>query len=251
MESSKNLPIIRLNNITKRYGNVVALKNVNLSIKAGEVIGLVGENGSGKSTLVKVLGGEIMPEHGAITFYGDTVKLNHPRAAIACGIRTLTQFPALWPNLDVVENIFLGQEITWGIIGLSLIRRKKMEELGKELLSSAGAGEVPLDALVSGLSGGQQRSVALARMLAADAKVLIFDEPTASLGIAQQERVTELVFDQKRLGKAIIFISHHINEILTTCDRVVAMRRGEIIADEPCSDISADQLSGYMAIYKN
>jgi len=219
--SSSTDTVLSLRGITKTFGAVAALTHIDMDVAAGEVVAVVGDNGAGKSTLVKVLSGVHLPDSGEITFEGRPVSVPSPAAAHALGIATVYQDLALCENLNVVENLFLGQEIG----GLRL-DEVQMENRSWELLRQLSAKIPTVRLQVAALSGGQRQTVAIARSLLGDPKVIILDEPTAALGVAQTAEVLNLVERLRERGLGVIMISHNMVDVKAVADTVVVLRLG-------------------------
>ncbi|MFM1848148.1 MAG: hypothetical protein RL417_1622 [Pseudomonadota bacterium] len=234
------MSILELNDITKSYGPVEALRGVSLTLQSGEVLGLMGDNGAGKSTLVKILSGNFGPTSGTVRVRGRAAAFQHPREARAAGIETVYQDLALCPNLTAAENIFLGREPTrWGW----LIDRPKLLAGAGELFARLKS-DTPPEALVKNLSGGQRQAVAIARAVSTAAKVVIMDEPTAAISVRQVAEVLRLIATLKENGIAVILISHRMPDIFETCSRVVVLRRGLKVCDKPTAQTSGEELTG-------
>ncbi len=218
--SEKEL-LLRLKNISKNFGAVSALTDIDLDIYAGEVVALVGDNGAGKSTLVKILAGVHQPSSGTIEFRGETITLPNPSAALGLGIATVFQDLALCENLDVVANIFLGQEL----------KPFQLDEISMEvktwtLLNELAARIPNVRDVVASLSGGQRQTVAIARSLLLDPKIIMLDEPTAALGVAQTAEVLNLIERVRDRGLGVIMISHNMEDVRAVADRIVVLRLG-------------------------
>jgi D-xylose transport system ATP-binding protein len=213
--------VLSLRGISKNFGAVSALTNIDLDVRAGEVVALVGDNGAGKSTLVKVLAGVHAPDAGTMTFAGRPVTLADPRASLALGIATVFQDLALCENLDVVANIFLGQEM----IPLRM-DEVAMETRAWTLLRELSARIPSVRIPVASLSGGQRQTVAIARSLLLDPKVIILDEPTAALGVAQTAEVLNLIERVRDRGLGVVMISHNMEDVRAVADRIVVLRLG-------------------------
>ena len=214
--------ILSLGDISKNFGAVSALRDIELDVHAGEVVALVGDNGAGKSTLVKILAGVHAPTSGTITFQGRPVSMNGPSAALDLGIATVFQDLALCENLDVVANIFLGQEKNpWQLDEVA------MEVRAWTLLNELAARIPDVRDVVASLSGGQRQTVAIARSLLTDPKILMLDEPTAALGVAQTAEVLNLVERVRDKGLGVVMISHNMEDVRAVADRIVVLRLGE------------------------
>ena len=213
--------VLSLKGISKQFGAVSALTDISLDVHAGEVVALVGDNGAGKSTLVKVLAGVHAPTAGTMTFLGKEVALTGPSDALALGIATVFQDLALCENLDVVANIFLGKEL----------KPMQLDEVSMEirawtLLNELSARIPSVREPVASLSGGQRQTVAIARSLLLDPKLIMLDEPTAALGVAQTAEVLDLIERVRARGLGVIVISHNMEDVRAVADRIVVLRLG-------------------------
>jgi D-xylose transport system ATP-binding protein len=215
-------PVLSVRGASKRYGAVRALDGADLDVYAGEVVALVGDNGAGKSTLVKVVSGAVMPDAGTIRFDGEQVRIHDPADAQALGITTVFQDLALCENLDVVANLYLGVEARrHGVLG-----EIGMERRARDLLTSLDVKIPDVRSPVAALSGGQRQSVAIARALLGEPKMVILDEPTAALGVEQTAQVLDLIGRLRRRGLAVLLISHNLADVRAVSDRVVVLRLG-------------------------
>jgi D-xylose transport system ATP-binding protein len=229
---------LEVSGVSKRYGAVQALDNVDLTADAGEVVALVGDNGAGKSTLVKVVSGVITPDSGTLAFEDRPVRINRPHDAQALGIRSVYQDLALCENLDVVGNLFLGaEERRW-----SLMRGIRMERRARELLTSLDVRIRDISAPVAELSGGQRQSVAIARALLGEPRLVILDEPTAALGVEQTAQVLDLVKRLRDRGLAVLMISHNLADVRAVSDRIVVLRLGRNAGDFRTADTSQEAI---------
>lgn len=214
-------PVISLRNVSKNFGAVSALTNIELDVWPGEVVALVGDNGAGKSTLVKVLAGVHQPSSGTIRFNGREVSLSSPSAALDFGIATVFQDLALCENLDVVANIYLGREA-----GPWKLDEVAMEVRAWTLLNELSARIPSVREPVASLSGGQRQTVAIARSLLLEPKLIMLDEPTAALGVAQTAEVLNLIERVRERGLGVIVISHNMEDVRAVADRIVVLRLG-------------------------
>jgi len=214
--------VLSLRDISKNFGAVSALTNINLDVHAGEVVALVGDNGAGKSTLVKVLAGVHQPSSGTIKFQGKTVTMADPSAALDLGIATVFQDLALCENLDVVANIFLGKEMS-----PFRLDEVSMEIKAWKLLNELSARIPSVREPIASLSGGQRQTVAIARSLLLDPKLIMLDEPTAALGVAQTAEVLDLIERVRDRGLGVIIISHNMEDVRAVADRIVVLRLGK------------------------
>ena len=221
-------PLLQLQNITKTFGSVQALDDVDFEVRAGEVMALVGDNGAGKSTLVKCIAGTHAADHGEILFEGQEVHIHGPKDAARLGIEVVYQDLALCDNLDVVANMYLGREAH---SPLQVLREPPMEARTAETLKSLRVTTIrSIRQQVARLSGGQRQSVAIGRAVMWNSRVVILDEPTAALGVAQTEQVLGLVRRLADQGLAVVLISHNLHDIFEVADRITVLRLGRNIA---------------------
>ncbi|MEY9858072.1 D-xylose transport system ATP-binding protein [Catenulispora sp. GAS73] len=233
-------PILKLRAVNKSFGPVHVLQDVEFEAHAGEVTALVGDNGAGKSTLVKCIGGTYAIDSGEYLFEGQPVKVHDPRDAAALGIEIVYQDLALCENLDIVGNMFLGRE---RVSGWKTLDENTMERLAGETLAGLSVRTVKsLRQQVSSLSGGQRQTVAIAKSVLWNSKVVILDEPTAALGVAQTEQVLELVRRLADRGHAVILISHNMRDVLEVSDRIAALYLGRMAAQVKRSDVTQTQI---------
>jgi simple sugar transport system ATP-binding protein len=244
--TGQDAPLYEVRNISKNYGSVVALEDVNLQIRAGEVLGLVGDNGAGKSTLVKVLSGAHQPDSGEILLDGVERHWRSPHDVLEAGIETLYQDSGLAPNLTVSSNVFLGRELRPpGILGkLGFIAQRRMDTIAHEDLERVGIGVASTDRTVAELSGGQRQAVAIGRAVSWARKVIILDEPTNHLGARQANEVLDVVKAAKAKNLGVVFISHTLPHVLQVTDRIVVLRLGRIVREAPTSEFDAESLLG-------
>lgn len=222
-------PILECKGISKRFGAVQALQDVDFEVFAGEVVALVGDNGAGKSTLVKCIAGTHQPDEGTILFEGEEVKIHSPHDASRLGIETVYQDLALCDNLDVVANMFLGRELGHGIIpgAIEPLSKVEMERRSLETLKSLAVTTVSsVRTRVAALSGGQRQAVAISRAVMWNSKIVLLDEPTAALGLAQTRHALELIRRLRAQGLGVVVISHNLHEVFAVADRVIVLRLG-------------------------
>jgi len=231
-------PVLSLSGIEKRFGAVQALSEVHLDVAPGEVVALVGDNGAGKSTLVKVISGVYQPDAGSITFSGRKVQVGGPSEAQALGISTVFQDLALCDNLDVVANLFLGQER--GSRGW--LDEVSMEKEAWRLLRTLSAKIPSVRIPIAALSGGQRQTVAIARSLVGAPKIVMLDEPTAALGVAQTAEVLNLVERLRENGLGVILVSHNMADVQAVADRIVVLRLGRNAAEFNIADVTTADL---------
>lgn len=232
--------------ISKNYGPITACDSVDLDIRGGEILAIVGDNGAGKTTLVKILSGAIIPDSGTLIRNGQEIKLNSTKEAHDKGIEVVYQELALAPNLDVVSNVFLGRELfhTFGFLPYpQVLARKKMIELARTELTRLGVDIPAISGLPVGrMSGGQRQSVAIARSVYWASDILFMDEPTAALGVKESKAVLGLIRKVADDGVAIVMVSHAMPHVLALADRVVVMRHGEKVEDCPAKNLTVESL---------
>lgn len=225
--------LVQMDNVSKSYGPVNALGGVNLSVYRGEVVGLLGDNGAGKSTLIKVLSGAVKATGGTISIKGKPVEMNSTTDAIDNGIETIYQDSALVTQLSIARNLFLGREPVKGSKFFGRLDEEKMAAVASELLKEVGISkDIPPTTPISALSGGERQAVAIARAMHFESDLIILDEPTNNLGVAETQGVLQFVRNAKASGHSCIFIAHNIHHVFQVVDRIVVMRRGEIVADD-------------------
>jgi simple sugar transport system ATP-binding protein len=240
-------PLIELKHIYKFFGGLCATNDVSLAIQPGEVIGLVGDNAAGKSTLMKIVAGVHQPTAGEYYLDGKKFTPRTPRDARDAGIEMVFQIQdmALVPELDVVENLFLGKELYIRIPALSrslVLDRRAMRERARVLLQELGINIPAVTEKVKHLSGGQQQSVSIARTVFFDARLVILDEPTSSISIKETRKVLDLILQLKRKGISSVIVSHRMDDIFTTADRIVVLRRGKKIEDVRKEDTTMEDV---------
>jgi D-xylose transport system ATP-binding protein len=239
------VPALQLTNISKAFGAVQALRDVDFEVYDGEVVGLVGDNGAGKSTLVKTIAGVNIPDTGEIFVNGQRVHISSPSDATHLGIETVYQDLALCDNLDVVNNLYLGREAVSVPAGpLSPLNELEMERRTVEVLRQLDVKLPSVRSVVASLSGGQRQSIAVAKTILRNARVVLLDEPTAALGVAQTRQVLTLIKRLREQGLAIVVISHNLADIFEVVDRVVVMRLGRRIATFDIHNTTPEQVVG-------
>src|SRR5258708_2426350 len=241
MDEGGPQPLLRMAGIGKTFGAVRALHGVDLEVYPGEVVGLVGDNGAGKSTLVKTISGVIAADEGQIFVDGKPVIINSPQAASQLGIETVYQDLALCDNLDVVSNLFLGHEIR---SKFGFLNENEMEKQGLAVLLTLDVKLPSARALVAALSGGQRQSIAVAKTLLRKAKVVLLDEPTAALGVAQTRHVLDLIRRLREQGLGVVVISHNIVDVFEVADRIVVLRLGQRVATFDVQNTTSNQVIG-------
>ena len=239
-------PLVQMRGISKRFGGVTALSDVDLDAYAGEVLAIVGDNGAGKSTLIKVLTGVFQPSSGAINLDGKPVAFSNHAEAIEMGIDAVYQTLALADHLDPAANMFLGNELTRKLLGVTMLDNKRMRaETERVLMERLGVKLKSLDAPTESLSGGQRQAVAIARAVYHEGlRVLVMDEPTAALGPQETARTLNLIEALKAQGLAVILISHSLDEVFQVADRVHVQRRGNCVGVIKTADSNTTEVLG-------
>jgi simple sugar transport system ATP-binding protein len=225
--------LIRMQNINKFYGRIQALTDVSLSVNTHEIVGLLGDNGAGKSTLIKVLSGAVPMTSGEIFVKGRKVEMKSTTDAINNGIETIYQDSALVPQLSIARNLFLGREPVKGPRFLNRLDQGVMNEVAANLLKKVGITKnIPPSTPIGSLSGGERQAVAIARAMHFDSDLIILDEPTNNLGVAETQGVLRFVREARDTGHSCIFIAHNIHHVFQVVDRIIVMRRGRVVADD-------------------
>ena len=238
-------PLLELKGVTKRFGAVEALTDVDFEVNAGEVVALVGDNGAGKSTLIKAIAGIQPGDEYEAWWDGESVHLNTPQDATKHGIATVYQDLALCDNLDVVANLYLGKEaVEDGITGaVKTLDEIEMEQRSVDLLKSLAVRTLrSVRTEVAGLSGGQRQTVAIARSMLGEPKIVILDEPTAALGVAQTRQVLDLILRLKERGLGVVLISHNVLDVFEVSDRIIVLRLGRRVATFETAKASQDEV---------
>ncbi len=225
------VPLLTARNVSKRFGALTALSGINLDIWSGEVLALLGDNGAGKSTFIKILAGAHQPSGGEIRIDGQPASFASPQEAAARGVATIFQELALSENLSIADNVFLGRELVVRIAGMPFLRRAEMKTRVAALLKELDAHITDPDAAVGSLSGGQRQAVAICRALNLDARLVIMDEPTAALAVAETRKVLDLARRLADRGCAVVLVSHNLVEVFEIADRMAVFRRGRKIAE--------------------
>jgi len=238
-------PLLEVKNITKRFGGLVAVDNLNMKVFPGEVVGILGDNGAGKSTLIKVISGVYHADVGKIYFNNQTIKINNPMEALRIGIETIYQDLALAENLNVYSNIFLGREKLKKYLGfIDVLDHDYMLNESKKVLKRLDIQIPSLRNKIINLSGGQRQAVAISRSIYWDAKLLIMDEPTAALGVVEQEKVLNLVKTLSSQGVSVIVISHQMRDVFSVASRLMVMRRGKKVAERITKETTHEEVVG-------
>lgn len=237
------MSVLQLKGLSKNYGAIEALKNVSLDVKAGEVLGLLGDNGAGKSTLVKIVAGNFHQSSGEILIGDKPVRFHGPADARASGIEIVYQDLALTDNMTAAANIFLGREMTKGFGPIRVLDYAGMYKRSGELFAELKSETRPRD-LVRSMSGGQRQAVAIARTRLSDPQIVLMDEPTAAISVRQVAEVLNLIRRLRDQGIAVILISHRMPDVFAVCDRLAVLRRGEMVADKLVADSSPEEVTG-------
>jgi len=231
-------PLVALRGIEKTFGSIAALRGVDLDLFAGECLGLIGDNAAGKSTLTKILAGVHEPDRGCITVAGEEVRFSNPAAARARRIEMVFQDLSLCDTIDVAGNLFLGRELA----ASGFLRKQAMIDAAREMLASLQIRIPNLTATVGSLSGGQRQSIAIARAASFDPLVLIMDEPTSALAVAEVEAVLALIRHVKARGVSVVLITHRLQDLFRVCDRIAVMYEGLKVAERRIGETSLEDL---------
>ena len=247
MSDPHTAPLVEMRDICVSFGGVHAVDHVSIDLNPGEVVGLLGHNGAGKSTLIKVLSGAYSADSGEIRINGEPAEIRTPRDARRFNIETIYQTLALADNLDAASNLFLGREL---VTPLGFVDDDRMEAETRKILGRLNPNFSKFHSPVKALSGGQRQSVAIARAVYFNARILIMDEPTAALGIKETQMVAELIEQLKADGIGIFLISHDIRDVIALCDRVSVMKNGALVGTERVSDVTEDEILGMIILGK-
>ncbi|MFN0193302.1 MAG: ATP-binding cassette domain-containing protein [Aestuariivirga sp.] len=236
--------IIHVKNLHKWYSGVHALKGVNLEVRRGEALGLVGDNGAGKSTLINILSGLHHQDDGEVLLEGAPVNIRNPKDAMALGIETIYQYNSMVPIMTIARNVFIGREpVKFSIGGIGWLDQKRMRDESVKAIADVDLHLRSPDAVVGELSGGQRQGVAIARAMHFKSKVMILDEPTNHLSVKETAKVIGFVQGLKAQGVTAIFISHNMHHVFACCDRIVAMALGQVVFDKPVRETSIEEVS--------
>ena len=240
-------PLVEMKDICISFGGVRAVDHVSVDLFPGEVVGLLGHNGAGKSTLIKILSGAYRADSGDILINGEPAHINSPRDARQYHIETIYQTLALADNLDAASNLFLGREL---VTPLGLVNDDAMEAETRKIMGRLNPNFKKFSAPVKALSGGQRQSVAIARAVYFNAKILIMDEPTAALGVHETQMVTELIQELKKQGLGIFLIDHDIHQVMNMCDRAAVMKNGQVVGTVEIGKVTEDDILGMIILGK-
>lgn len=241
------IPLVEMTDISISFGGIRAVDHASINLHRGEVVGLLGHNGAGKSTLIKILSGAYRRDAGDIRINGEAATINNPRDAKAYGIETIYQQLAVADNVDAAANLFLGREM---ITPLGTLDDAAMESKAREVMGRLNPNFRRFKEPVKALSGGQRQSVAIARAILFNARILIMDEPTAALGPQETAQVGELIKQLKSDGIGIFLISHDIHDVFDLADRVVVMKNGQVVGQAKTSDVTKDEVLGMIIMGK-
>jgi simple sugar transport system ATP-binding protein len=236
-------PVLEFKNVSKRFGGIHALENVDFSLQPGEVVGLMGDNGAGKSTLVKIIAGNFQPSGGQLFLDGRETRISDSADARSRSIEVVYQDLALCDNLTAADNVFLGREIKRRVGPFKILDYKAMSRRAVELFAELQSETRPGD-VVRTMSGGQRQAVAIARTRLAEARIVLMDEPTAAISVRQVAEVLDLIKRLKDGGVTVVLISHRMPDVFAVADRLVVLRRGRKVADKPIGDSSPEEATG-------
>jgi simple sugar transport system ATP-binding protein len=233
MATNTPTELVRMDHVSKFYGRVQALDDVSVTISNNEIVGLLGDNGAGKSTLIKILSGAVPLSSGDIYFKGQRVRIDRTNDAMALGIETIYQDSALVDQLSIARNLFLGREPLKGARFLNRMDKALMDEVASRLMREVGITKnIPPSTAISALSGGERQAVAIARAMYFDSELIVLDEPTNNLGVAETQGVLRFVRNARDSGHSCIFIAHNIHHVFQVVDRIIVLRRGQVVADD-------------------
>ncbi len=248
MSNEAKTPLIEMKNISISFGGIKAVDDVSVDLYPGEVVGLLGHNGAGKSTLIKVLSGAYQKDAGELFIHGKKVEINSPRDARANNIETIYQTLALADNLDAASNLFLGREL---MTPFGLVNDAAMEAECRKIMGRLNPNFQKFNEPVSALSGGQRQSVAIARAVYFNARILIMDEPTAALGPHETQMVADLIQQLKAQGIGIFLIDHDVHSVMELCDRASVMKNGKLVGTVNIAEVTDDDILSMIILGKN
>ncbi|MHB1335681.1 MAG: ATP-binding cassette domain-containing protein [Candidatus Humimicrobiaceae bacterium] len=244
MDNIDKKVLLKIEHISKNFGSVTALKDINFEIYENEIVAIVGDNGAGKSTLIKIISGNFSPDNGEIFFDGKKIILKSPSDARKLGIETVYQDLSICNNLDSVANLYIGREIYKNILGLRVLNIREMKAKALRTLGSVGINIPSVDEKVEYLSGGQRQAVILARFLEWGKRLILLDEPTAALGVRETKQVLELVRKTKaeRKEASFVLISHNLQQVFEIADRIIVLRLGKVIGIRETLKTNSDEI---------
>ncbi len=240
-------PLVEMRDISLAFGGIKAVDHVTLDLYPGEVVGVLGHNGAGKSCLMKILSGAYRRDGGEIYINGELARIDNPRDARNYNIETIYQTLALADNLDAASNLFLGREL---VTRVGLVNEALMEAETRKIMARLNPNFKRYSSPVAALSGGQRQSVAIARAVYFNAKILIMDEPTAALGVQETQMVADLIDELKNQGIGIFLIDHDIHQVKNLCDRASVMKNGQLVGTVKVDDVTEDDLLGMIILGK-
>lgn len=245
MQVSNETPLLELREVSKSFGRVHSLRGINMDVRPGEVLGLLGDNGAGKSTLIKVFAGVHQPTSGQIVWNGEETMLDSPRTAMAKGISVVYQDLGIIPLMSIYRNFFLGreEEVAVKLPGFLMLKKREMREIARRSLSQLGIHITDVDLTVARLSGGERQSIAIARAVHFQSKLLILDEPTAALSLKETAKVLSYVREARRQGVAVVLITHNIAHAYEVCDRFTVLYHGKVAETASKEDVSEAELA--------
>lgn len=246
-DTNKATPLIKMTDISIAFGGIKAVDHVDIDLFPGEVVAVLGHNGAGKSTLIKILSGAYKRDSGEIQVGGEVAEIKNPRDAKAYGIETIYQTLAVADNVDAAANLYLGREI---LTSFGTLDDSAMEAEARRVMGRLNPNFQRFKEPVSKLSGGQRQSVAIARAILFNAKILIMDEPTAALGPQETEQVGELIHQLKKDGIGIFLISHDIHDVFDLADRIAVMKNGKMVGYAKTADVTKDEVLGMIILGK-
>jgi D-xylose transport system ATP-binding protein len=235
-------PLLRVENVSRHFGPVVALDQVSFEVRPGEVLGLLGDNGAGKSTLVKILSGSLAPSSGRLWLDGRPVAFGDPADAKALGIETVYQDLSLCENVDVVANFFMGRELYRSVLGFRFLRERAMESETERALAGIGTHIPSVRTTVEHLSGGQRQAIELCRFVHWGGRLVLLDEPFAALGVQQTRRGLELIEQIRQRGVAIVVITHNLLHAFQVADRIIVLRHGHVSGERVVHSTSPEEI---------
>ena len=237
------MPVLEMRSISKNFGAIQALEDVDFDIGGGEVVGLMGDNGAGKSTLVKIIAGNYPPSAGEILLEGEPAHFHRPLDARESGIEIVYQDLALCDNLTAAANVFLGREVKKSVGPIRFLDHGTMYARAAKLFAELKSETRPRD-VVRQMSGGQRQAVAIARTRLSDPRIVLMDEPTAAISVRQVAEVLDLIRQLRETDHAVVLISHRMPDVFSVCDRVAVLRRGRKVADKPIAGTSPEEITG-------
>ncbi|HOR42623.1 MAG TPA: ATP-binding cassette domain-containing protein [Atribacterota bacterium] len=241
-QNNTNQPILAVKNISKRFGNVQALKNVSMEVYKGDVVGLLGDNGAGKSTLIKIISGNFPADEGEVFLEGKKVNFNSPSEAHAAGVETVYQNSPVCINATVYENFYIGRELVHNFLGVKFVKNKEMQTGTQKALKNLEISLPSMKAEIGLLSGGQRQAIILGRFFHWGGKVALLDEPFAALGVAESRKGLKLIRDVSQKGLPIILITHNIEYAFQVMNKFVILRHGEVVGIGEKKDVSVDDV---------